>query len=136
MSKRTLPTKLPTAAEHELNLPRSEVNRYNNAPLDNEPGRSHKPARAGANFDEKVYLFPESYNALREEMMNYHPILWANVQWYMAFDSITFVEKMDYYLDTKTTYDTQTVDGICKKYLDLLRNQRGISGLHSTGEKA
>ena len=54
----------------------------------------------------------------------------------MAHDGPVFLELMDAALDTKTTFDTATVGGICAKYIDLLRNKRGLSSIHTTGEKA
>jgi hypothetical protein len=89
----------------------------------------HKPAPENAHISEKVYLFPESFNALRIEMDSNWPQLWKAAGWYMAFDSITFIEQMDAALDTKTTFDSAKVDAICRKYLNLLRNKRGLSDL-------
>ena len=126
-----LPTKFATPADDVANLPKKEAQDYSSTiPIDNEPGRMNKPARPGANFDEKVYLFPESFNALRRELHDYWPNLWQQVGFVMAFDAVVFIELMDAALDTKTTFDSDKVDGICKKYIDLLRNKRGFSGLH------
>lgn len=137
--KRTvLPTKFATEADDHANLPKYERKNENNpgAPLDSEPGRMHKPARPGANFDEKVYMFPDSFNALRIELHDHWPNLFKVVGYWMAFDAMTFIELMDDALDTRTTFDTQMVDAICKKYIDLLRNKRGLSSLHADSEKA
>lgn len=130
----TLPTKLPTEFEHEKNLPKTEVNMYNSGPVDDRPG--HIAARPGANFDEKIYMFPDSYNYLRTELNDNWPKLFAHVGYAMAFDAVRFIELMDDALDTKTGFDSAKVDAICKKYIDLLRNKRGLSSLHTTGEKA
>lgn len=135
-TKKTLPTKFPTAFEHEANLPKHEMHNYTGGKVDSEPGRMTKEAPKNAHISEKVYLFPESYNALRVELHDNWPHLWKAVGWYMAFDAITFVEQMDAALDTKTTFDSFKVDAICKKYLDLLREKRGLSPLHSAGDKA
>lgn len=136
--KRTvLPTRFATAADDAAQLPKQEaVNHNANAPLDSEPGRMHKPAAENAPFDEKVYLFPESYNALRIELHDHWPNLFKVVGYWMAMDASTFIELMDDALDQRTTFDTQMVDAICKKYLDVLRNKRGLSSLHTDGEKA
>ena len=130
-SKRTvLPTKFATPFEDELALPEKEVQDYSSAlPEDSEPGRMNAPARPDANFDEKVYMFPESYNALRRELFENWPSLFQTVGHAMAFDAIRFIELMDAALDTKTTFDTAKVDSISKKYLNLLRNKRGLSSL-------
>lgn len=131
MVKKVLPTKFATPLDDAANLPKQEAHDYSSAlPLDNEPGRMNKPAPPGAHISEKVYLFPESYNALRTELDTNWPELWKAVGWFMAFDAVTFIEMMDAALDTKTTFDSQKVDAICKKYLNLLRNKRGISSIH------
>lgn len=129
--KRTvLPLRFPTEQEHEANLPKQETHDYSSAlPVDSVPGRMNKPARPDAHVSDKVYLFPESFNALREELDSHWPNLWAQVGYYMAFDAVIFIEMMDAALDTKTTFDSDKVSAICHKYLNLLRNKRGISSL-------
>lgn len=129
--KNPMPTKFATAADDAANLPKQEAVDYSSAlPLDSEPGKMHKEARKDANFDEKVYMMPESFNALRRELDANWPALFARVGYAMAFDAITFIEMMDGALDTKTTFDSAKVDAICAKYLNLLRNKRGISSIH------
>lgn len=83
---------------------------------------------------DKVYLMPESYNALRRELHDNWPKLWEVSQWCMAFDGPSFVRIMDNALDMVTQFDTANVDGICKKFLDGLRAKRGLSALHSPSE--
>jgi hypothetical protein len=131
---KVLPTKFATPLEDAAALPKQEAHDYSSAlPVDSEPGRMNKPAREGANFDEKIYMFPESFNALRKEMYENWPNLFREVGHCMAFNAIEFVEAMDAALDTRTTFDSDKVDAICQKYLDLLRNKRGISGLNNRG---
>lgn len=134
--KPVLPTKFATEQDDEANLPKHEAVDYSShLPVDAEPGRMNKPAGDKANFDQKIYMFPESYNALRTELFNNWPSLWKTVGWPMAFDAITFVEMMDAALDTKTTFDSDKVSSICHKYLNLLRNKRGLSSLsYGSGE--
>ncbi len=129
--KRTvLPTKFATPQEDAAQQPKHEAVNYSSAlPEDSEPGKMHKPAPANANFDQKIYMFPESYNALRRELHENWPNLFQTVGYFMAFDSVRFIELMDAALDTKTTFDSQKVDAICKKYLNLLRNKRGLSSI-------
>jgi hypothetical protein len=131
MNKRTvLPTTFATPQEDLANLPHKEAKDYSSAlPEDAEPGRMHKPARPNANFDEKIYMFPESYNALRRELHENWPQLFQQVGWCMAFDAMTFIEMMDFALDTKTTFDSAKVQAICLKYLNLLRAKRGLSAI-------
>ena len=131
-ARKVLPTKFATAFDDAVQQPKREAIRYNNAPLDKDRVEN-KPTD---NIDQKVYWFPESYNALRIELYENWPELWKLVGWPMAFDAVKFCEFMDAALDTKTTFDTHTVDGICKKYLDLLRAKRGLSALHTPSEKA
>lgn len=123
---KVLPTKLPTALDHEVNLPKQEVNDYNaGMPLDT--GRSEQKPATGNDLADKIYLFPESYNALREELMTNWPNLWDIVGYPMAFDAITFIELMDNALDLKTTWDSAKVGAICHRYWNTLRVKRGLS---------
>jgi len=129
--KRTvLPTKLPTALDHELNQPKQEARIY--SPGADDPAEHHAKATEGAHISEKVYLFPEAFNALRKELHENWPQLWSLVGYPMAFDAPTFIELMDAALDTKTTFDTHKVQATCEKYLDLLRMKRGLKPLHAT----
>lgn len=126
-----LPLKFATPQEDEANLPKTEAKDYSShLPVDSTPGRMNKAAPEGAHISEKVYLFPESYNALRIELHSYWRNLFERVGYCMAFDAPTFIEMMDAALDTKTTFDSDKVEAICLKYLNLLRNKRGISSIH------
>lgn len=80
-------------------------------------------------FSQKIYLFPESFNALRRELMTYWPHIWQAVGWYMGNNAQEFVHKMNDALDMNIRFDTQKVDAICTAYLNELRSQRGISKL-------
>lgn len=129
--KRTvLPTRLPTALDHELNQAKKEVHDYRPGEVDAVSGA--QAARPGANFDEKIYWMPEVFNALRRELNENWPHLFARVGWAMAFDAPTFIEMMDAALDTKTGFDSDRVEATCAKYLDMLRIKRGLSPLHPT----
>lgn len=126
-----LPTRFATDADDMANLPRTEAKDYSShLPLDSEPGRMNDPVGEKANFDQKVYMFPESFNALRRELDENWPSLFELVGYAMVADGIRFIELMDAALDTRTTFDTAKVDAIAKKYLNLLRNKRGISSIH------
>ena len=81
-----------------------------------------------------VYLMPDSYNALRKELCENWHNLWQYVQYDMAFDGPSFVSKLDNALDFVTQFDTDNVDGMCKKFLDGLRKLRGVSPLHMKSE--
>lgn len=125
--KHVLPTKLPTAQEHEANLPKIEARDYSSAlPIDSGAQSVHKPA-TGNDLQDKIYMFPESYNALRLELYENYPNLWNVVGYAMAFDAIRFIELMDAALDLKTTWDSAKVGAICHRYWNCLRMKRGLS---------
>jgi hypothetical protein len=79
------------------------------------------------NFDQKIFMFPESYNQLRKELVENWPNLWALVAWRMANRAEEFVEIMNDALDVAVVFDTEAVDFICSTYLSLLRKKRGLS---------
>lgn len=79
------------------------------------------------NFDQKIYLFPESYNALRRELYENWPVLWASVQYQMAYRAEEFMEKMNHFCDLKLVLDSDKVGWICDQYLTALRKKRGLS---------
>jgi hypothetical protein len=89
-------------------------------------------------FSDKVYLFPESFNALRRELNDQWPALFNTVNpisgrslaWCMVFDAPEFIAGLNGALDMMVQYDTEDVDGICKQFLDALRQKRGVSKLH------
>lgn len=81
------------------------------------------------NFDQKIYMFPEEYLALRRELSENHPELWQAVGYYMAFNGPMFVFTMNAILDMKLQFDTDKVAAICKEYLNRLRKHRGLSEL-------
>ena len=90
------------------------------------------------NFDQKVYYFPESFNALRREMEQYWPTLFTavnpeigkSIAYCMVFDAPQFVALMNEALDLTVQMDSDNVDGICKQFLDALRVLRGVSRLN------
>lgn len=79
---------------------------------------------AGKNFDQKVYLFPESYNQLRKELCNYWPTLWQLVGWPMAFAANIFVDTMNEALDMNEVLDSDRVDAVCTAFLEELHRRR------------
>lgn len=79
------------------------------------------------NFDQKIYLFPESFNALRSELCQHWPLLWQHVQWPMAFAANLFVERMNDALGLTVVLDSDKVDAICTEYLQALWKLRGVS---------
>lgn len=81
-------------------------------------------------FDQKIYLMPESFNALRRELMEEWPELWALVSYRMAYRAEEFVELMNEGLQMNQRFDTHNVNNICKAYLNKLRNNRGLSSIN------
>ena len=79
------------------------------------------------NFDQKIYMFPESYNALRTELMAHWPSLWALVSWRMAYRAEEFVEQMNDALGMAIIFDTEKVAWICEEYYKKLRSLRRLS---------
>jgi hypothetical protein len=84
-------------------------------------------AERAKNFDEKIYMFPESYNALRRELHDYWPVLFTHVGWAMANNGPQFVQQMNDLTGLKIQFDTNKVDAICKEFLSFLRTARGVS---------
>jgi len=125
---KVLPTKLPTAEDHEKNLPKQEVTDYS-AAFPTDTGQSEQKPATGDDLADKIYMFPESYNALRDELYHYWPELWKTVGYVMAFDAIAFIEMMDAALDVKTTWDSAKVGAICHRYWNELRAKRGLKRL-------
>jgi hypothetical protein len=89
------------------------------------------------NFDQKVYLFPESFNALRRELEDnwpnlfneFNPEIGMSIGYAMAFNSEVFIGAMNGALDMAEQYDSGNVDAICKAFLNALRAKRGVSKL-------
>lgn len=96
---------------------------------DKEKGLHHHDMEKSANsknFDQKIYMFPESYNELRRELYNnWQDSIWPQVSWAMAFAANLFVERMNEFLDLKVQLDSDRVDYICTVYLNELRKRRG-----------
>lgn len=76
------------------------------------------------NFDQKIYMFPESFNALRRELCDYWPHLWSLVSKDMGTNAQRFVYKMNQELETSVQFDTARVDSICQFFLTTLQNAR------------
>lgn len=101
-------------------------------PQEDSSDRAHTDQtveRQNSNFDQKIYMFPESYNALRKELIHEWPVYWVAVQWHMAFDAAGFVSMMNVICDRNIQFDTQKVDATCKEFLNSLRKKRGVSPL-------
>lgn len=106
-------------------------------PKNQQHDYSGESAAKQKNFDQKVYLFPESYNALRRELEEnwptlfneYNPEIGMSLAYAMAFNSEVFIGAMNGALDLAEQYDSGNVDAICKSFLNALRVKRGLSRL-------
>jgi hypothetical protein len=87
-------------------------------------------------FSEKLFIFPESFHALRIELQTYYPNLWNTpIQYLLWADQAGFVEKMTEALSMVIRdFDSANLDGYCKQFLDELRERRGVSRLHPPSE--
>ncbi len=99
--------------------------------------QQNKPADPRANFDQKIYLFPPSYNALRQELEENWPTFFYGVPdgfaispaWAMVYDAPQFVGFCNGALDMTVQFDSANVEGICKKFLNGFRKLRGLSAI-------
>jgi hypothetical protein len=87
-------------------------------------------------FSEKLYIFPESFHALRIELQTNWPNLWNSpLQYLMWADQASFIETLCEALGiVMLTFDSANLDGYSKQFLDALRTRRGLSALHSQCE--
>jgi len=90
------------------------------------------------NFDQKIYLFPEEFNALRRELEQYWPAFFTSVNpefgyspaWAMVHNGPQFIGLMNGALDMDLQLDTENIAGICKAYLNKMRAMRGVSPIN------
>ena len=89
------------------------------------------------NFDQKIYLFPPEFNALREELETNYPVFFTSVNpelgyspaWAMIHNAPNFIGMLNGACDTDVQLDTENVSGTCKIFLNRLRALRGVSPL-------
>lgn len=95
------------------------------------------PVEKNAHISQKVYLFPEEYNALRRELEDHwatffhavNPMIGTSPAHAMVFDAPTFIGLCNGALDMTVQLDTDNVAGICKQFLNGFRKLRGVSPL-------
>lgn len=85
---------------------------------------------ATKSFDQKLYMFPESYTALRKELMDNWPEIWPLVAWHMAHNGPDFVSIMNAGLQMNVQFDSNKVDATCIAFLNRLREMRGVSPIN------
>lgn len=95
----------------------------------------NKAAPKGAHFSEKVYFFPPSFNALREELETNYPT-WFNTvvpgfgispAYAMVYNAPQFVGFCNGAVDSDIQFDSEDVAGICHRLLNRFRAMRGAS---------
>jgi hypothetical protein len=73
-----------------------------------------------------IFFFPESFNALRKELYENWPKLWAVVGWRMANRAEEFVEGMNAALDIAVMFDTEKVDFISRTFYDSIKGKPAV----------
>lgn len=76
------------------------------------------------NFDQKIYMFPPAFNALRKELHEHWPSLWALSSWYMANRPEEFCSIMNGATDLRVIFDSGAVDWMCRQWLAKLQKMR------------
>lgn len=76
------------------------------------------------NFDQKIYMFPPAFNALRKELNDNWPTLWAISSWYMANRPEEFCAIMNEATSLRIIFDSGAVNWMCDKWLDELIRMR------------
>lgn len=76
------------------------------------------------NFDQKIYMFPPAYNALRREIHDNWPTLWQLCSWYMANRPEEFCSIMNGATDLRVVFDSGAVNWMCDKWLAKLIEMR------------
>lgn len=98
----------------------------------------HQPVGDKAHFSEKIYMFPDSFNALREELQhNWPSFFWlpnpehggASAGWAMVFDAPLFVAMCNAATDSSVQFDSFAVDKICSTFLNKFRAMRGVGAI-------
>lgn len=86
-------------------------------------------------INQKYYFLPESFHALRKELMENYPTFWQRAGYLMGYDATQFVELCSEAFEIQfLVFDSANVDGTCKRILDAARNKRGLSSLHTMDE--
>lgn len=76
------------------------------------------------NFDQKIYMFPPAYNALRKELVENWPTLWALTSYRMAFMPEEFCAIMNDATSLRVIFDSGAVNWMCDKWLNELIRMR------------
>lgn len=90
------------------------------------------------NFDQKIYMLPESFNALRRELHeNWRTLFYAvnpetgtSLGHDMAFNAPQFIGILNGVLNLQVQLDSDNVEEICNTFLNALRKKRGVSAIN------
>lgn len=88
-------------------------------------------------FNQKIYLFPESFNALRRELEDnwrewftaIQPEFGMSPAYAMVFNAPQFVGMCNGATDEVVQFDSDAVEATCKTFLNAFRKKRGVSPL-------
>lgn len=76
------------------------------------------------NFDQKVFMFPPAFNALRAELHNNWPVLWQLCSYRMAYMPEEFAQIMNDATDLRVVFDSGAINWMCEKWLNALISKR------------
>lgn len=87
------------------------------------------------NFDQKIYMFPPAFNALRREIHDNWPTLWSMVSWYMANRPEEFCAIMNDACDVRVVFDSGAVNWMCDVWLEKLKVMRFKASIGVDGKR-
>lgn len=95
----------------------------------------HQLVNPKAHLSEKLYFFPESFNALRRELEENYPTFFNSINpefgyspaYAMVFNGPQFVGFCNGALEMDVQFDSENIEEICKKFLNGFRQLRGVS---------
>jgi hypothetical protein len=129
-----------SARQKELDKQYGEETEGSDKKLDKQQQHDYAGEEAAKkkNFDQKIYMFPESFNALRRELVDYWPMFFMQVNpetgTSLAHDMVhnapQFIGTMNGALDLTVQMDSDNIAAICSTFLDALRVKRGLSRLN------
>lgn len=96
---------------------------------------NESPLAPKKHISEKIYYFPEEFNALRRELEDFWPAFFTHINpefgfspaWAMVHNGPQFIGLMNGALDMDVQLDTENIAATCKAYLNKLRAMRGVS---------
>lgn len=123
--------------ERQLESTRPDESRPGTDRSLDSPNR-HDIADGRKNFDQKIYYFPESFNALRRELeenwleffTTVNPLDGTSPAWCMVHNAPQFIGYCNGATGLSVQFDSENVSGICGEFLNAFRKMRGVSAIH------